>query len=116
MSTSPAQLPPVTFLGDFSKKLVTNTFFNVLGRCWSFLVTLLLTPYILHRLDVGEFGIWVLLTVFTSSFNLLDLGLGSSFVKYISAYHTYEDYDRINQVLFSGLIFYGLFGIFLTGT
>src|SRR5262249_47125678 len=114
MSTGPAQSPPVTFLGEFSKKLVTNTFFNVLGRSWSFLVTLLLTPYILHHLDVRDFGVWVLLSVFTSSFNLLDLGLGSSFVKYISAYHTHEDYDRINEVLFSGLVFYGIFGVLLT--
>ena len=91
----------VTFLGDFSKKLVTNTFFNLVGRSWSFLVTLLLTPYILSRLDVGDFGVWILLGVFTSSFNLLDLGLGSSFVKYISAYHAHEDYDHINHVVFS---------------
>lgn len=104
----------VTFLGDFSKKLVTNTFFNLLGRSWSFVVTLLLTPYILSRLNVGEFGIWVLLSVFAASFNLLDLGLGYSFVKYISAYYTYEEYDRINEVIFSGLAFYGLFGIVLT--
>src|SRR4029079_2823329 len=104
------------FLGEFSKKLVTNTFFNVLGRSWSFVVTLLLTPYILHRLPLGDFGVWVLLGVFTTSFNLLDLGLGSSFVKYISAYHTHQDYDRINEVLFSGLIFYSIFGVFLTVT
>jgi len=104
----------VTFLGDFSKKLVTNTFFNVVGRSWSFLVTLLLTPYILSRLDVGDFGIWILLGVFTTSFNLLDLGLGSSFVKYISAYHAHEDYDHINHVVFSGLAFYGIFGVLLT--
>ncbi len=104
----------VTFLGDFSKKLVTNTFFNLVGRSWSFLVTLLLTPYILSRLDVGDFGVWILLGVFTSSFNLLDLGLGSSFVKYISAYHAHEDYDHINHVVFSGLAFYGVFGVLLT--
>jgi len=114
MSTNPAPSPPVTFLGEFSKKLVTNTFFNVLGRSWSFLITLLLTPYILKHLDKGEFGVWVLLSVFTSSFNLLDLGLGSSFVKYISAYYTYEEYDRMNEVLFSGLVFYGIFGVLLT--
>src|SRR5688572_21687025 len=103
----------VTFLGAFSQKLVTNTFFNLLGRSWSFLTTLLLTPYILAHLDVGDFGIWVLLSVFTSSFNLLDIGLGSSFVKFISEFYTYKDYERINRVLFSGLLFYSLFGILL---
>ena len=105
---------PVTFLGEFSKKLVTNTFFNVLGRSWSFLVSLLLTPYILSHLNVGDFGAWVLFTIFTYSFSLLDLGLGSSFVKYISEYHTHEDYDRVSKVIFSGLAFYSLFGVLLT--
>ena len=105
----------VTFLGDFSKKFVTNTFFNVLGRAWSFIVNLLLMPYILSRLNVGDFGAWVLLTIFISSFNLLDLGLGFSFVKYISAYHTYQDYDRINKVIFSGLAFYSLLGVLGVG-
>src|SRR5438045_2818860 len=73
----------ITFLGGFSQRLVTNTFFNFVGRCWNFLVALLLTPYILGRLNVHEFGVWVLLTIFTSSFNLLDLGLGAAFVKHI---------------------------------
>src|SRR5947208_13111741 len=92
---------PVTLQGEFSKKLVTNTFFNLLGRCWSFVLTLLLTPYILSHLGVRDFGTWVLLSIFISPYFLLDFGLGSSFVKYISEYYTYEDYDRINRVLFS---------------
>src|SRR5207253_4594821 len=58
-------------------------------------------------------GTWVLLSIFISPYFLLDFGLGSSFVKYISEYYTYEDYDRINRVLFSGLVFYALFGIVL---
>jgi O-antigen/teichoic acid export membrane protein len=102
---------PVILQGEFSKKLVTNTFFNLVGRCWSFLLALLLTPYILTHLDVREFGTWVVLSIFISSFNLLDLGLGSSFVKYIAEYYTHDDFGRINRVLSSGLVFYGAFGI-----
>src|SRR5437763_3574909 len=98
-------------LGDFSRKFVANTFFNVLGRSWSFLITLLLTPYILSRLNVADFGAWVLLTILISSFNLLDLGLGFAFVRYIAAYYTYEDYESINKVVFSGLALYSLFGM-----
>src|SRR5262245_50963858 len=107
---------PVTLQGEFSKKLVTNTFFNLLGRSWSFLLALLLTPYILGHLDVREFGTWVVLSIFLSSsaaFNLFDFGLGSSFVKHIAEFHTHGDFGRINRVLFSGLIFHSLFGISL---
>src|SRR5712671_3937863 len=103
----------VTFLGEFSKKLATNTFFNVLGRFWSFFVTILLTPYILSSLGERNYGIWAAFTVFIGSSNLLDLGLGSSFIKFISAYHAHEDYERINRSIFSGFAFYGIFGVVL---
>ena len=32
----------VTFLGDFSTKLASNTFFNFIGRFWSFIVAMML--------------------------------------------------------------------------
>ena len=98
------------FPGDFSRKLIVNTFFNLVGRFWSFGGTILLAPFIWSHLTPGEFGVWVLLSVFLESFILLDFGLGSAFVKFISAYYTHEDYDRINRVLFSGLVFYLLQG------
>jgi O-antigen/teichoic acid export membrane protein len=116
MTDQPAQRDlPVTFLGDFSRKLIVNTFFNLLGRFWSFAATILLTPFIWAHLTRGEFGVWVLLSVFLESFTLLDFGLGSAFVKFISAYYTHDDYERINRVLFSGLAFYIVQGMFLVG-
>lgn len=101
----------VTFLGDFSKKLATNTFFNVLGRFWSFFVTLLLTPYIFKHLGLHDYGIWASFSVFIGTANLLDFGLGSSFVKFVSAYYTEGNFKKINTAIFSGFVFYGLFGL-----
>jgi O-antigen/teichoic acid export membrane protein len=104
---------PITFLGAFSRKLIVNTFFNFLGRFWSFAATILLTPFIWSHLSRGDFGVWVLLSVFLESLSLLDLGLGAAFVKFISAFHTHGEYDRINKVLFSGLTFYLLLGVLI---
>jgi len=103
----------ITFLGDFSQKLIANTVFNFIGRFWSFAATILLTPFILSHLSDSEFGVWVILSVLLTSTALLDLGLGSSFVKFISAYYTYQDFEKINKVLFSGLVFYALHGAIL---
>jgi O-antigen/teichoic acid export membrane protein len=106
---------PVTFLGSFSRKLIINTLFNFLGRSWSFAATILLTPLIYAHLTPGEFGVWILFSVFLESYTLLDLGLGAAFVKYISAFYTHEDYERINRVLFSGMLFYVLHGLLVVG-
>ena len=115
--TDPAQgnNHPVTFLGNFSRKLIVNTLFNFLGRFWNFAATILLTPLIWGYLTPREFGVWILFSVFLESYTLLDLGLGAAFVKYISAFYTHEDYDRINRVLFSGMVFYLLLGGLLVG-
>jgi O-antigen/teichoic acid export membrane protein len=106
---------PITFLGAFSRKLIANTFFNFLGRFWSFAATILLTPFIWRHLSAGEFGVWVLLSVILESFSLFDLGLGAAFVRYISAFYTHQDYDRINKVLFSGMMFYLVQGTLMVG-
>jgi O-antigen/teichoic acid export membrane protein len=95
---------------DFSRRFAANTFFNLVGRFWSFLVALLLTPYVLSRLGVEDFGVWILLSVFASSFGLLDVGLGWSFIKYVSEYRAVGEFDRINRVLFAGVAFYVLLG------
>jgi len=112
-STQPSDDEAITLQGNFSQRIIANTFFNFLGRFWSFAATILLTPFILHYLNDSEFGVWVILSVLLNSTGLLDLGLGSSFVKFISAYYTYEDYPKINKVLFSGLVFYALHGAIL---
>ena len=103
----------ITFLGDFSKKLAANTLFTFVGRFWAFFALILLTPYILRHLSKEEFGVWIILNVLISSFTLLDFGLGSAFVKFISAYEAHGDYDNINRVLFSGLLFYLLLALLI---
>ena len=86
----------------FSAGLVVNFGLVFFFGSFMFVLTLLLTPYILSRLDVRDFGTWVLMTIFISAFNpgqvpLFDLG--GVFMKYISEYYTYEDYAGINRVL-----------------
>jgi O-antigen/teichoic acid export membrane protein len=96
---------------SLSQKIIRNTIFNIIGRFWGILVTIFLTPYIIHHIGIERFGIWALIGVFTGYFGLLDFGVGSSFVKYIAEFYTKKDYDRINQIVNTGFIFYSLFAI-----
>jgi Na+-driven multidrug efflux pump len=66
-----------------------------------------------HSLGERNYGIWAAFTVFIGSSNLLDLGLGSSILKFISEYYAQKDFEKINKAIFSGIIFYGLFGFTL---
>ncbi len=94
-----------------SKKIIRNTIFNAIGRFWKILVALVLTPYIIGHIGIERYGIWAIVGVLTGYFGLLDFGIGTSFVKYISEFYTKKDYEKINQVVNTGFIFYSIFAI-----
>lgn len=96
---------------SISQKIIRNTIFNAIGRFWGILVALVLTPYIIGHIGIKMFGIWAIVGVLTGYFGLLDFGIETSFVKYISEFYTKRDYKKINQVVNTGFIFYSIFAM-----
>ncbi len=98
---------------SLSQRIIRNTIYNIIGRFWGILVTLFLTPYVIQRIGIERFGIWAIIGVITGYFGLLDFGVGTSFVKYISEFYTKRDYEKVNQVINTGFVFYSIFAIFI---
>ena len=98
---------------SISLKIIRNTVFNIAGRSWSVLVSLVLTPYILHRIGMERFGIWALAGSLTGYFSLLDFGVGASFVKYIAEFNARNEHEKVNQLVNSGWILYSILGILI---
>ncbi|MCG2725686.1 MAG: oligosaccharide flippase family protein [Elusimicrobia bacterium] len=94
---------------SISEKIIRNTIFNAIGRFWGIAVALFLTPYIIGHIGIERYGIWALVGVLTGYFGLLDFGIGTSFVKYISEFYATKDYKKINQVVNTGFVFYLVF-------
>jgi O-antigen/teichoic acid export membrane protein len=102
-------------MASIGKKIIKNTIYNSIGRIWLMLVTLLLTPYILHKLGVQVFAVWSLVFVMANYLGVLDFGIRTSFAKYIAEYHTKKDSSSINAVITCGMIFYLAFSLFIIG-
>ncbi|MFA5162292.1 MAG: polysaccharide biosynthesis C-terminal domain-containing protein [Elusimicrobiales bacterium] len=83
-----------------------NTAFNLLGRAWNMVIAFLMTPYIMKHMGVDRFGVWALVSVVTGYFGLLDMGIGTSYVKYISEHYVKRDFAKINEIVNSGFVFY----------
>ncbi len=99
-----------------SRKLIRNTSFNILGGSWSLLIKILLTPFIINYIGIDRFGIWALVLLFTGYFALLDLSIGTAVIKYISSHYTRKEFESINKVVNSALLFYVIIGLFSWGT
>lgn len=96
-----------------SYRIIRNTLFNIMGRFWSFAVLFALTPYIIHHIGVERFGVWAIIGVLTGYLGLFDLGISTSFVKYIAEYYTRSDYGKINRVINTGFLFYLVFSFLI---
>lgn len=69
-------------------------------------VGIFLTPYVLHRLGDEAFGVWVLTTNLVGYYGLLDVGVRSSIVRYVSKHKELDQQDSVNEVTTSAFYYY----------
>ena len=65
----------------------------------AFVVWFFLTPVIVRNLGAEAFGLWVLLTAIFGFGSLLDLGLGTSIVRYVGSAKATADWRRRNRII-----------------
>jgi O-antigen/teichoic acid export membrane protein len=102
-------------MSGLARRLVRNTFSTAAAYTVSLALSLLLTPYMLAVLGVERFGVWVILAVAVTYFSLLDLGIGTAFIKHLSDAQTRGEAGRRNEILSTGWCFYALFGTVVLG-
>jgi len=88
-----------------SQKIIRNTAFNIFGNGLTLVVTILLTPFIVRKLGLLQFGILAVVNVFITHINLLDFGIKTSLVKYLAGLYSKRDFVNINRLVNTGLVF-----------
>jgi O-antigen/teichoic acid export membrane protein len=62
-----------------------------------------LAPFVVHKLGNLAYGVWILAVSALNYMNLLDLGMRSSVLRYVSKGHTTEDHCGASEVLSAAL-------------
>lgn len=103
-------------------KLMRNTIFIYGIRICGYILTFILIPIIVYYVGIEDYGIYLLVTAFTGYFGLLDLGIGTSLVKFVAEYDVKGEKERVNQVMNTAFFIFlaigivGAIGLFLIGT
>ncbi len=63
------------------------------------LTMLLAAPFLLHRLGLSQYGLWMLATAAVTSTNLISTGFGDAALKYASLYRGKDDRKRMEDTL-----------------
>ncbi len=91
---------------SLAKRIVRNTLFNFTGRLWAMFLGLLLTPFLVAKLGMADYGLWSLVLVITNYLLAWDLGLGNSLIRHVAHYDARRNYDGLNAVLNTALLLY----------
>jgi O-antigen/teichoic acid export membrane protein len=100
-------------MNSITDKVLKNTYWNISGKIIAFSLGLILTFYIVKKIGLENYGIYSLIIATGGYIGILDLGISTSFVKYISEFYTLKDKDRINTLMNTGFLFYLILGIFI---
>jgi O-antigen/teichoic acid export membrane protein len=96
-----------------AKKITGNIVWNFIGQGWLLILTFVTMPFIIHRLDVHLYGIFVLISVVIDYFAFLQFGMGTASIKYIAQYIGQNDDVKTRKTFWTGVIshfFLGLLG------
>ncbi|MGH7494849.1 MAG: oligosaccharide flippase family protein [bacterium] len=90
--------------------ILRNIISNWGGFAVNIVIAMALSPFIVRTLGETVYGIWVLIGSLTGYLSILDLGVRTSLVKYISEYHAKRDFQALNEVFNTSLLAFLVIG------
>jgi O-antigen/teichoic acid export membrane protein len=110
LPTTPAEAPRTSHI---SRSLIAK---SVLSN-WSYLslnvlVAFWITPFLVHHLGDSLYGVWGVVLQLTGYMGVVDVGLRSALVRFVSRFRAQGDHHALNQLLNNTIILYWLMAPF----
>lgn len=88
------------------KKIISNTIANYLLKAIQLFLNLLAIPILINNLGEEGFGIILFASIVVGYFNVLELGITDGVTKYVSQYIESKEYNKIQSIINTSLIFF----------
>lgn len=94
-----------------SKNILTNIFSNWANLVVSVLIAFFVSPIVVHGLGKEMFGVWVLIVSVTGYFTVLDFGINTAIVRYISKYVAEGDEGQARRIYSTAISVFGIMAL-----
>jgi O-antigen/teichoic acid export membrane protein len=88
-------------------RILRNIVTNWLGFVIGAVITLLLTPMLLHGLGATRYGIWILTSSIVGYYGILDLGFRAGLTQHLTRYLAIREYGAASEYLSSSVAAFG---------
>jgi len=84
-----------------------NSAYNLIGYAWPILLTFFVTPLVVFRLGIKEYGIFIFINTISVFINIIDLGIGSAITKHLATYIGEDNKKgQVNLIRTANLLFF----------
>jgi O-antigen/teichoic acid export membrane protein len=90
---------------------VANSLFDIVGFLYPLVLSIVLTPVILHYIGTEAYGLFALATVLVSFLGLIDFGMAPVVLRFLSASLGTADYAGARSVVGTGIVFFSAVGL-----
>jgi O-antigen/teichoic acid export membrane protein len=95
---------------SLSYRTLKNVSYSLVGYVAPIVFTIFVTPVILHRLGLVDYGIYLLTVTIMGFLGYFDLGLSTSVSKFTAEYHSQGDFKKLQDLLRSAATLYTIIG------
>lgn len=88
------------------KKIVINIFSNWTNLVLVMAAAFIVSPIIVHGLGNEKYGIWVLIVSTTGYFTVLDFGVNTALIRFISKYMAQDNKEKTRQIYSNAFVFF----------
>lgn len=86
---------------SLAHKTLKNASYSFLNYGWNLLFALFVTPIIVFKLGVDNYGVYIFINILSSVIGLVELGVSTAVAKYIAEYRGAGQEDRLKRLLYS---------------
>lgn len=88
------------------KNIIVNIFSNWINFLVTILIAFFVSPIIVHSLGNDNYGIWILIVSITGYFTVLDFGINTAIVRFISMYTAQKNEQKANEIYCTSFAFF----------
>jgi O-antigen/teichoic acid export membrane protein len=88
-----------------------NSVFNFLTFLYPTILTIVMTPIVLHYIGSDGYGIFAVASVFVGFLAVLDFGMGPATVRFVAEHVARNEMKQASDVVRAGLLVYGFMGL-----
>jgi O-antigen/teichoic acid export membrane protein len=95
------------------RKIVENICSNWASLMVNVMISFLVSPMIVHSLGNEQYGIWILITSLTGYFTVLDFGVNTAIVRYISSNHAQNEPVQVRKIYSTSIAIFAVVALVL---